>query len=112
MTMNEGIVGGNLGWGNPVITEREEDHEWTPAREKIVNDSEESNDLETVGFDDFMRDDKNFPNFKSTDFQLNKKLMFDCDCYFWSDKKTNYFKNYQRGVLEEFLKISTHEKNS
>ena len=110
--MNEGTMGGSLGWGNPVITEREEDHEWTPAREKIQDDFEESNEMEIGGFDDFTGDDKNFPNFKSTDFGLNKKLMFDCDCYFRSSTKKDYFKNYQRGVLEEFIKISTHEKNS
>jgi len=39
--------------------------------------------------------------FKAVDFSLNKKLMFDCDCFTTTNNK-NYFGNYQVNVLEEF----------
>ena len=49
--------------------------------------------------------------FKAVDFSLNKKLMFDCDCFTTTNNK-NYFGNYQVNVLEEFQKISHKEMQS
>merc|ERR1712224_15072 len=53
----------------------------------------------------------NVEGFKAVDFHLNKKLMFDCDCFNNTEKK-GYFSNYKVGVLEEFLNISHRELQS